>query len=97
MIRRMLDAGRLNYAEIAREAGVSESSVSVVARGVRHLGTGIPPHLDGAERYVPEGARCPHCGSLVVVLPCRACLAENFSSSPSQTSCNNRRRLEVSP
>jgi hypothetical protein len=83
MICRMLAAKRLNYVEIAREAAVSETTVSAVARGVRHLGMGIRPRLDDDEEYVPEGTRCPRCGSLVVVIPCRACLTREFSSSPS--------------
>jgi len=84
MICRMLAAKRLNYVEIARETAVSESTVSAVARGARHLGMGIRPHLDDdEEEYVPEGTRCPRCGSLVVVIPCRACLAREFGSSAS--------------
>jgi hypothetical protein len=92
LIRRMLDARSLNYVEIAREAGVSESTVSAVARGVRHLGTGLRPRLDAHEQYLPEGTRCTRCGLSVVVLPCRACAAEDYSASPSQTSWSDGTR-----
>jgi hypothetical protein len=87
LVRRMLDIHYLNHSEIAREAGVSESTVSAVARGARHLGMGLRPRLDAGERYVPEGARCPQCGASIVVLPCRACAVENYSASASQASC----------
>jgi hypothetical protein len=75
LVRRMLDARYLNLSEIAREAGVSDSTVSDVALGKRDLGQGLRPRLREGEQYVREGARCPHCGAMVVVLPCRACVA----------------------
>lgn len=73
LIRRMLAAGSTAHREIARHAGVSDSTVSAIAGGLRHLGDGMPPLLEAGERFCPEGVRCSTCGATLVVVPCRAC------------------------
>ena len=51
MIQRMLQAGLLTQAEIAREAGVSDTIVGEVARGRRPPVTRLRPPLRAGERF----------------------------------------------
>jgi len=77
MIQRMLEVNILNFGEIAREAGVSRSVVEKVARGEREaVGTERPfVFEDLGERFLPRPVRCPGCGAMVSIVPCRACRA----------------------
>lgn len=95
MVRRMLDVGFLPPSEIAREARVSESTVSVIARGQWRVGERFPPRLMDGEQYVSEGTRCPTCGAAIVVVPCRACGARgDLLASMLQTTCLDGGRLD---
>ena len=78
-IRRMLIVGHLNHHEIAREAGVSANLVAHVASGKRAPVSCCQPVLDEGEAYVSHAQRCPGCGGLLVVIPCRACRVEVVS------------------
>ena len=82
MVRRMLVVGILPPGEIAREARVSETTVTAIAHGQPSVGERHPPPLEDGERYLREGKRCPHCGAMVAVIPCRACaLKKDFAST----------------
>lgn len=75
MIQRMLAAGMLSHAEIAREAGVSPNTVSDVATGKRAAITLARPILNDGETFLPKPIRCSVCRATISVIPCRACSA----------------------
>ena len=77
-IRRMLAVNWLTSSEIAREVGVSHHAVANVACGERRVQC---QRLETGERYAPEGERCPTCGSLLAIVPCRACTIREKSAS----------------
>jgi hypothetical protein len=89
-IQRMLAVGMLSHAEIARQAGVSDTTVDDVAAGKRIAVSLAVPVLSDWELFLNEPIRCRGCAGLVSVIPCRACMAhlvqriEQFSvfSSP---------------
>jgi transcriptional regulator with XRE-family HTH domain len=74
-IRRLLAEGRLSYRRIAKLAGVSRGSVSLIASGKR---PDYKPREEPAAD-VPAGPpeRCPTCGALVY-MPCRLCRLRAF-------------------
>ena len=74
-IRRLLAEGKLSYRKIAKVAGVSRGSVSLIASGKR---PDYKPRKELAEE-VPSGPpeRCPSCGALVY-MPCRLCRLRAF-------------------
>jgi len=72
-IQRMLGAGMLPHAEIAREAGVSTNMVSDVAAGRRQAVTMGRPPLADDERFLAEPIRCSVCRAKISIVPCRAC------------------------
>ncbi len=76
LIARMLAPGHLSHAEIAREVGVSTSTVDAVATGRRQAITLRRPVLDEGETFLPRPIRCSVCRALISVIPCRACRAE---------------------
>ena len=75
MIQRMLEVGILNYAGIAREAGVSTNTVGDVARGKRQAVTLVRPVLAEGEQFLVQPIRCDGCSASISVVPCRACNA----------------------
>lgn len=77
-IRRMLAVGWLTSTEIARETGVSNHLVATVAHGTRCIQR---LRVGPGERYAPEGERCPTCGALLAIVPCRACAIREKSTS----------------
>jgi hypothetical protein len=72
-IRRLLGESRLSQREIARQTGVSRSSVCAIASGRRPDYESQPePPDDGLEEPTGPPARCPGCGAKVY-LPCVLC------------------------
>jgi hypothetical protein len=78
MIQRMLEVRMLPHAEIARQAGVSASTVNDVAKGKRQAVTLIRPLLNQGERFLSRPIRCPDCRAMVSVMPCRACASKQI-------------------
>ena len=74
-VRRLLAEGKLSYRKIAKVAGVSRGSVSLIASGKR---PDYKPRKNLAQE-VPCGPpeRCPSCGALVY-MPCRLCRLRAF-------------------
>ena len=74
-VRRLLAEGKLSYRKIAKVAGVSRGSVSLIASGKR---PDYKPRQEPAVE-VPLGPpeRCPNCGALVY-MPCRLCRLRAF-------------------
>jgi hypothetical protein len=75
MIQRMLAINWLDYAQIAREAGVSQRLVERVAAG-RRLAISTEQHMlakEFGEQAVRVPVRCPKCHAMISVVPCRAC------------------------
>jgi hypothetical protein len=75
MVQRMLAVGILPHVAIAREAGVSPTTVNDVARGKRLPISMSNPYLQQGEQFLPIPVRCDVCCAKISVLPCRACQA----------------------
>jgi hypothetical protein len=73
MVQRMLTVGILSHVEIAREAGVSDNTVSDVATGKRLARSTWAPYVQEDERFLAEPVRCSVCRASISVVPCRAC------------------------
>lgn len=91
-IERLILAGRLKNAQIARECGIDVSTVSRYKRRMRERqesSTGEPPDL--ADRGC---TRCGSCGGLLVAEAtfCLRCLQEKRIFGPARRIRTNRRR-----
>jgi hypothetical protein len=81
MIERMLIVGILRPNEIAREAGVSENTVRLIAKGENLISDTAAFYLQEGERFLHEPIRCDVCRALISVVPCRACNTRNAKIS----------------
>ena len=77
MIQRMLQVNLLSRRQIAREAGVSLSTVEDVTAGRRMPVSTERPIVfkDLGERFLERPIRCSDCGAMISIVPCRACRA----------------------
>jgi predicted RNA-binding Zn-ribbon protein involved in translation (DUF1610 family) len=69
----MLAVGMLSYDEIAREAGVSATTVGEIALGRRMATMSAKPSLNPGDRFERVPIRCPECGASIYISPCLAC------------------------
>jgi len=72
-VQRMLEAGLLSKGEIARAAGVSDSTVYDVAAGKRPAVNRRTMVHGKEEQVLLVPIRCRGCRALISVIPCRVC------------------------
>jgi hypothetical protein len=89
-IRRLLHGGKLSQRAIARQTGVSRSTVQAIAeqrhsQGLDRGGAGL------REGFTPPNGlpvRCPGCGAKVE-MPCLACYVRNLKNSTTCRGCGH--------
>jgi len=75
-LENLLQDGRLSLTAIARECGVSKSTVSVLANAELRRRPGFHPRRIRRARY------CPNCRYMVWLWPCVACAARESRTDP---------------
>ena len=76
-IQRLLDEGRTSISRIARDCGVSKSTVSKMANAELNAAPGFKP------RRLRKARFCPNCRYSVWLWPCVACYARESRTDPS--------------